>query len=98
MKLHSALQVALVPPPQDVSCVCDSGWSDVGCSVPIAQLNDSQMVGNSGLEAGQWEFYQITLQQDETTLLVELTRTRGDPILFVKGIQEGYEVRLLPRL
>lgn len=84
-------QVLQAPPPQDVACMCDAGWGDVGCTKQLQQLDDGQLVGNPMLAAGAWQYYLVNLPQGFSTLLVELRRIRGDPILFLKGIDEGFE-------
>ena len=84
----------MVPPRMDVSCACDPGWGDVGCSKQLSQLLEGQQVGSAALPPGTWQFYLVTLPEGASTLVVEMSRTRGDPILFLKGLEEGFEVRI----
>lgn len=64
----------------------------MGCSKPLTQLLEAQTVGNAALPAASWAYYAVTLPMDASTLIVEMSRTRGDPILFLKGLNEGFEV------
>lgn len=77
----------------DAECSCKTGWGDVGCDEPLQQLRAGTAVNNSGLMPGQWRYYMVTLPQPDMTVIVELERSRGDPILFLKGMTEGFEVR-----
>ena len=86
------LQVALVPPPSDAVCACQPGWGDTGCNQQLIELNNGEEAFESLLPPGQWEYYEVVLPDGDGTLLVEMSRTRGDPILFLKGFDEGFQV------
>ncbi|GMH44443.1 hypothetical protein BSKO_12395 [Bryopsis sp. KO-2023] len=79
------------------SCMCEETWGDVGCNAYMERLNNSMEVSGS-LDVGEWEFYELEVPAGSRVLLVEMRRSAGDPILFVKDFAEGAEPTSLPSI
>ena len=75
-------------------CSCFNGWGDVGCDKNLTRL----IVGRSQtatVPVGEWAFFDVVVQappvyglDPEIAMLVELRRTSGDPVLFVKEVDD----------
>lgn len=48
----------------------------------------------TGVPGGEWRYFAITLPNQTAAVVAEVRRSRGDPILFLKGASEGEEVGL----
>eukprot|EP00899_Mesostigma_viride_P007560 jgi/Mesvir1/16805/Mv15170-RA.2 len=70
------------------ACTCERGWGDVGCDKTILPLSSDWQ--HTSLVKGNWAYYEVEVSQPGSSLLVELKRTRGDPVLFVKEVNGGY--------
>eukprot|EP00854_Cymbomonas_tetramitiformis_P027710 gene27710-34206_t len=55
----------------------------------VRELEFAQPVVNSVVPGG-WHYYEIDVTTTLGALLVTLERNLGDPVLFVKHIDEGY--------
>lgn len=44
------------------------------------------------LSSADWMYWELLLEQDADAILVQLTRTAGDPVLFLKPQSEGFQV------
>ncbi|DBA74447.1 TPA: hypothetical protein ACH3X1_011194 [Trebouxia sp. C0004] len=72
-------------------CECDAGWGDVGCNIPTPDLAfDTEQLYST--QSGAWSFFNVALDSWPLggTLLLELNRTAGDPVLFLKRQDEGF--------
>ena len=83
--------------PLRAECSCISGWGGTGCNQPITNLVPGVTQLVSGVPAGEWRYFAISLPNETPGLVAEVRRTRGDPILFLKGASEGEEVSSMPR-
>ena len=45
------------------------------------------------LSSDDWMYWSLNLTQDATSLLVQLNRSAGDPVLFLKPAEAGFQVR-----
>lgn len=78
-------------------CTCDSKTQSggVGCEVTTTQLEVGEWHKTTSSVAA-WDYYAITVEvgdsvrTDSPNLLVEMKRTRGDPVLFVKHAGDGF--------
>ncbi len=48
------------------------------------------------LGSNEWMYWELNVTQDASTVLVQLNRTAGDPVLFLKPAQAGFQVRQPP--
>ncbi|KAK9834335.1 hypothetical protein WJX81_008044 [Elliptochloris bilobata] len=77
------------------TCACQPGSGDLGCQAVTPVLGQASPV--SGLLAfGAWDYYQVVLPSSGQEVLVEMRRTRGDPVLFVKPVGAGVQAGALP--
>jgi hypothetical protein len=67
----------------------------VGCTERIQPLAFGETVWVSNLEINTWRYYEVKVPY-RTTLLVELDRQGGDPVLFLKPKQQGFVPGGLP--
>ena len=44
------------------------------------------------LGSNDWMYWELDIEQDASTVLVQLDRTAGDPVLFLKPAQAGFQV------
>lgn len=51
-----------------------------------------------GLGSNDWMYWGMDVLQDGSTVLVQLNRTAGDPVLFLKPVQAGFQVTQAPHL
>ena len=45
-----------------------------------------------------WMYWNLNLGEDAAAVIVQLNRTAGDPVLFLKPAGEGFQVRMVGRL
>ena len=57
--------------------------------LPIASAQGQQ----HSLGSNEWMYWELNVTQDASTVLVQLNRTAGDPVLFLKPAQAGFQVR-----
>eukprot|EP00227_Mantoniella_beaufortii_P000398 CAMPEP_0197606370 /NCGR_PEP_ID=MMETSP1326-20131121/44909_1 /TAXON_ID=1155430 /ORGANISM="Genus nov. species nov., Strain RCC2288" /LENGTH=748 /DNA_ID=CAMNT_0043174275 /DNA_START=271 /DNA_END=2514 /DNA_ORIENTATION=- len=74
------------------SCSCNSGYGDVGCDKTLTKLVSGQTMSGT-IPVGEWSYYQFEVKSEgggagPVTMLVELNRRGGDPVLFVKKVDE----------
>lgn len=50
-------------------------------------------VEQHSLSSDDWMYWSLNLTQDATSLLVQLNRSAGDPVLFLKPAEAGFQVR-----
>eukprot|EP00740_Mantoniella_antarctica_P009749 CAMPEP_0181386778 /NCGR_PEP_ID=MMETSP1106-20121128/23335_1 /TAXON_ID=81844 /ORGANISM="Mantoniella antarctica, Strain SL-175" /LENGTH=921 /DNA_ID=CAMNT_0023507049 /DNA_START=232 /DNA_END=2997 /DNA_ORIENTATION=+ len=75
-------------------CACDPGFGDVGCDKILTPLVNG--VSRSGaIAVGEWSYYDFDVllptgvgSNTLVTMLVELERIAGDPVLFVKRVDD----------
>eukprot|EP00884_Botryococcus_braunii_P021873 jgi/Botrbrau1/836/Bobra.0352s0031.2 len=77
-------------------CICPSGRAGTGCEVQVPILSNGSVVRPELLGVNKWDFYEIKLQDDSSTVLLELQRTSGNPFLILKAQGTGYEPYGLP--
>ena len=83
---------------EDGRCSCNAGTGDVGCSKSTPTLGWGVEEAHT-LSSADWMYWELLLEQDADAILVQLTRTAGDPVLFLKAQSEGFQVgRLQDRL
>jgi len=74
-------------------CKCDDGFGDVACDASVTELLNGEKWPNDdpeSLNVNMWKYYSFTIPPGvESTVIVELYRTNGDPILFVKRAEDG---------
>ena len=87
------VQAALSEDPEEASCVCIEGWGGSGCNQQVTELTSNISQSVTGVPGGEWRYFSIYLQNQTATLVAEMRRARGDPILFLKGESEGEEVQ-----
>jgi len=44
------------------------------------------------LGSDEWMYWELNVTQDGSTVLVQLQRTAGDPVLFLKPLEAGFKV------
>ena len=74
------------------TCACATGWGDLGCDVVVSPLAPGAPEAHT-LAANGWMYWEITLGQDAAALTVQLTRSAGDPVLFLKRADRGFQAR-----
>ena len=64
-------------------CKCDDGFGDVACDASVTELLNGEKWPNDdpeSLERNMWKYYSFTTPPGvESTVIVELYRTNGDP-------------------
>ena len=73
------------------SCSCDAGFGDVGCSARTPLLSWGVEEPHT-LSSADWMYWELLLEEDADAILVQLTRSAGDPVLFLKPQLEGFQV------
>jgi len=79
-------------------CECENGYGGVGCEVKTTTLVREEWT-RSNAAIAEWKYYSITINPLEgrsQSLLVEMSRRRGDPVLFVKHADDGFLMGGLP--
>lgn len=76
-------------------CACSPGFGGSGCEFPIEGLLGNSARSFSGLKANEMQYFDFTVPRANSSVIAELTRSRGDPILVMKSNQEGLSVSLL---
>ena len=76
----------------DGSCACDTGFGDVGCSAKTPPLTPGVEERHT-LSSGDWMYWDLEVTQDAAAIVVQLNRTSGDPVLFLKPKGLGFQVR-----
>jgi hypothetical protein len=81
-------------------CSCDTGFGDVGCDKTLTPLNPgAELLGS--IAVGEWSYYEFEVKavagaaagEAPVSMLVELNRQGGDPVLFVKRVDDVAGVR-----
>ncbi len=75
----------------DGTCACDLGAGDVGCSVRTPVLAWAATEQHT-LSSNDWIYWELDVPQDAAALMVEMNRTSGDPVLFLKPKGLGFQV------
>ena len=75
----------------DGRCSCEEGRGDVGCSARTPVLGWGVEEAHS-LASADWMYWELQLEEDAAAILVQLTRSAGDPVLFLKPQLEGFQV------
>ena len=57
--------------------------------LPIASGQGQQ----HSLGSDEWMYWELNVTQEASTVLVQLNRTAGDPVLFLKPAWLGFQVR-----
>eukprot|EP00898_Chlorokybus_atmophyticus_P001053 jgi/Chlat1/1949/Chrsp157S02259 len=70
------------------TCACDRGYGNVGCDTVVPMLGDGAVVSQF-LAVRGWDYYAVDVEA-EGSLSVGLTRSSGDPILFVMPEGQGF--------
>eukprot|EP00850_Spirogloea_muscicola_P018424 SM000168S02623 [mRNA] locus=s168:218230:222482:+ [translate_table: standard] len=73
----------------DGTCLCSSGWADIDCNTEAMPLGDRPLIWHS-LQPGLWLYFKVQVPEKNSTLLVQMRRTRGSTILFVLPLGEGF--------
>mmetsp|Transcript_12582 Transcript_12582/g.37821 ORF Transcript_12582/g.37821 Transcript_12582/m.37821 type:complete len:987 (+) Transcript_12582:235-3195(+) len=76
-------------------CTCRDGYGDVGCNVPVGRLAAGQAAART-VPVGGWLHFDIHVPENVEQLVVEMNRTTGDPVLFVKPLAAGFQPGSLP--
>ena len=73
-------------------CACDKGWGDAGCDQALLELEANAPPVAVTVPVGEWAYYFLDVEDvthgddPNVAVLVEMTRTSGDPVLFVKRV------------
>uniref|UniRef100_A0A061S256 E3 ubiquitin-protein ligase RLIM n=1 Tax=Tetraselmis sp. GSL018 TaxID=582737 RepID=A0A061S256_9CHLO len=82
-------------------CECElqdgGAWGGVACDMPVGLLQSGEPAAASQAPA-RWRYFALEVPENTAQLLVELNRTRGDPVLFVKHRDEGFSRGGLPNV
>jgi hypothetical protein len=77
-------------------CSCVDGYGDVACDAVVTTLPNGEQQPTTGnpflLNEKMWDYYSFEVTApagSESTIIVELNRLYGDPILFVKRAADG---------
>lgn len=81
----------------DGSCVCDPGSGDVGCGAKTPVLPPGSEEQHT-LSSADWMYWQLEVTQDGAAITVQLNRTSGDPVLFLKPSDLGFQVGIISPL
>ena len=77
----------------DGMCACKPGFGDVGCDKTLTPLTDG-VTRDGSIPVGEWIYYDFEVPHPAdrsvaaVTMLVELNRASGDPVLFVKRVDD----------
>ena len=74
------------------TCDCSDLYGGEGCSTHIVDLEPEKWEHNSNMPVSGWDYYEISVEKDPTydqTLVVELERSAGDVVLFLKHANAG---------
>ena len=75
------------------TCTCEAGYGDIGCDKILTVLKHG-VSARAEIPVGEWAYYDFEvpdpgpMTSELPTLLVELDRTAGDPVLFVKRVND----------
>lgn len=69
-------------------CSCRSGFTDVGCNLRETRLTVGNITSSS-IPAGSWQYFSLEVPPGVEEVLVEMGRSSGDPLLFVKPLAAG---------
>lgn len=75
-------------------CACDESFAGIGCEVeglePL-QLEESRAI--DGHRAGEWRHFSVDIGNGKksSSAVVTLVREAGDPVLFAKRAEEGFD-------
>eukprot|EP00271_Cylindrocystis_brebissonii_P001736 TRINITY_DN1200_c0_g1_i1.p1 TRINITY_DN1200_c0_g1~~TRINITY_DN1200_c0_g1_i1.p1 ORF type:complete len:847 (+),score=116.48 TRINITY_DN1200_c0_g1_i1:263-2803(+) len=70
-------------------CTCNEGRGGVDCSAEVKVLESGVHVSAALASTGMWKYYMYQGSQVGEEVMVEMTRSRGDLILFAKLWGEG---------
>ena len=77
-------------------CTCNDGWGDSGCDQALTQLVPG-VETTVAIPVGEWRYFYLDVldathgSDPNVAILVEMERTAGDPVLFVKRV-DGQDV------
>ena len=74
------------------ACACNAGWGDVGCDAAAPPLVPDAPEAHT-LASNGWMYWEVVLEADAAALSVQLTRSAGDPVLFLKRADQGFQAR-----
>lgn len=75
----------------DGSCSCNLGSGDVGCNIRTPVMGWGAEEAHT-LSSSDWMYWELVLDQDAAAIVMELTRSSGDPLLFLKPQSAGFQV------
>ena len=73
-------------------CDCSSFYGGDGCGTHIIDLEQDKWHHNANMPVSGWDYYEISVEKDPTydqTVVVELERSAGDVVLFLKQEKMG---------
>ncbi len=73
------------------ACACSPGFGDVGCDRHVPALVPGVLEQHS-LAPNDWMYWSLELEDDAAAVIVQLNRTAGDPVLFLKPAGQGFQV------
>jgi hypothetical protein len=74
------------------ACTCEAGSGDVGCDAKVAQMAWGAAELHT-LSSNDWMYWQLEVgEEGAQAIMVQLERWAGDPVLFLKPKDGGFEV------